>query len=70
MEKLLAVTDIFALGRGLLLGAEFYGEAESNTDFEHVFEPKVTAWFPYLPHYLGSSGHSSSACFIASLIIS
>jgi hypothetical protein len=26
------------LGLGLLLGAEFLGEAESNTEFEQVFE--------------------------------
>lgn len=39
MEKLLAVTDIFAFGRALLLGAKFSGEAESNIYFEQVFEP-------------------------------
>jgi hypothetical protein len=36
MEKLLAVTDIFA-SAGFLLGAEFLEEAESNTEFEQVF---------------------------------
>ena len=37
MEKLLTVTDIFASAGGLL-GAEFLGEAESNIDFEQVFD--------------------------------
>jgi hypothetical protein len=36
MEKLLAVTDIFALA-GVSAWAEFLGEAESNIDFEQVF---------------------------------
>ena len=36
MEKLQTVTDIFA-SAGVLLSAEFLGEAESNTLFEQVF---------------------------------
>ena len=37
MEKLLTVTDKSALGLGVSVG-QFLGEAESNTEFEQVFE--------------------------------
>jgi hypothetical protein len=37
MEKLQTVTDIFASAGGVL-GAEFLGEAESNIEFEQVFD--------------------------------
>ncbi len=36
MEKLQTVTDIFA-SAGVFAGAEFLGEAESNTEFEQMF---------------------------------
>ena len=38
MEKLLTVTDKSAWGLGVSVG-QLLGEAESNTEFEQVFEP-------------------------------